>query len=355
MKIQGPNPELSDAEIIGVEIQKTLDSAPKRTLFRATVGYISDSGMKQMEASLKKIISQNGTVEVIVGLNQVSKKSIMALDTLHNICGGIGVFVFWNSNINVTFHPKCYMLTTPKNSKTFVWIGSSNFTKPGLFSNYECNLHLVLEPKKDSQLITQIENYYSKIRNSPYCHVLDMARLTQLKKVKGIPSGEKPTHTSPKINDQLKNIFDLKTKIPLPKKAFVMTLSKNDIDGKRGEPYFLVPISAKEENNAFWGWPLTQSSASVYPSSVIQAKIKVGQKVIMENRRIYFVPSKTELRFVSSTIYKLGLSFLGSLLLIQRKKQMYQIDVIGKEDRRFASLLKLAIHTASSQKMWGYT
>ena len=355
MKIQGPNPEFSGIEIIGDELRNSLDTAPKNTIFRATVGYISESGLAQLEMSLKRTITQSGTVEVIVGLNQISKRSIKALATLYSICGGIGVFVFWNPNINVTFHPKCYLLKTPKSGKTYAWIGSSNFTKQGLFSNYECNLHLVLEPKKDRPLITQIEDYYSKIRNSPYCHVLDVARLAQLKTVKGIPSGEKPTYASPKINDQIKNIFGLKPKVPLPKKAFVMTLSKNDIDGKRGEPYFLVPILAKDENNAFWGWPLTQSSASVYPSSVIQAKINVGQKTIIENRRIYFVPDKTELRFVSSTIYKLGLSFLGSLLLIQRKQHMYQIDVIEKEHKRFASLLKLATHVASNQKMWGYT
>ena len=355
MKIQGPNPELVGLEIIGDEIRKSLDSAPKNTIFRATVGYISDSGMAQLKAALKRIITQSGTVEVIVGLNQVSKRSIKALATLYKICGGIGVFVFWNPNINVTFHPKCYLIKTPKRGKIYAWIGSSNFTKQGLFSNYECNLHLVLEPKKDGPLITQIEDYYSKIRNSPYCYALDLARLSQLKTVKGIPSGEKPIVDSPKINDQIKNIFGLKPQVTLPKKAFVMTLSKNDIDGKRGEPYFLVPTAAMQKNNAFWGWPLTKSAASKYPSSAIRAKITVGQNTITENRRIYYVGGRQELRFVSPMIYKLGLSFLGCILLMQHKKHVYQIEVIDKQDQRLAGLLKHATHVASSQKMWGYT
>ncbi|MBA7613733.1 hypothetical protein ES703_20989 [subsurface metagenome] len=355
MKIQGPNPELVGLEIIGDEIRKSLDSAPKNAIFRATVGYISDSGMSQLGTSLKRIITQGGTVEVIVGLNQVSKRSIKALATLYNICGGIGVFVFWNPNINVTFHPKCYLLKIPKSGRIYAWIGSSNFTKQGLFSNYECNLYLVLEPKKDGLLITQIEDYYSKIRNSPYCYALDSARLSQLKTVKGIPSGEKPIVDSPKINDQIKNIFGLKPQVTLPKKAFVMTLSKNDIDGKRGEPYFLIPIAAMQKNEAFWGWPLTKSAASKYPSSAIQAKIKVGQNTITENRRIYYVAGRQELRFVSPTIYKLGLSFLGAILLMQHKKHVYHIEVIDKQDQRFAGLLKHATHVASSQKIWGYT
>ena len=355
MKIQGPNPELIGIEIIGDEIRKSLDSAPKRAIFRATVGYISDSGMVELEQSLKKIITQGGTVEIIVGLNQVSKRSIKALATLYNICGGVGIFVFWNPDINVTFHPKCYLLKTPKSGKIYAWIGSSNFTKQGLFSNYECNLHLVLEPKNDGSLITQIEDYYSKIRNSPNCYALDLARLNQLKMVKGIPSGEKPIVDSPKINDQIKGIFGIKPSVTLPKKAFVMTLSKNDIAGKRWEPYFLVPIAAMQKNKAFWGWPLTKSATSKYPSSVIKAKIIVGQNTITENRRIYYVSGRQELRFVSPTIYKLGLSFLGSILLVRRMKHVYQIEVVDKQDQRFARLLKHATYVASSQKMWGYT
>lgn len=355
MKIQGPNPELVGLEIIGDEIRKSLDSAPKGAIFRATVGYISNSGVIKLGRSLKKIITQGGTVEVIVGLNQVSKRSVKALGTLYNICGGVGIFVFWNPDIKVTFHPKCYLLKTPKIGKTYAWIGSSNFTKQGLFSNYECNLYLVLEPKKDGLLITQIEDYYSKIRSSPYCYALDLASLNQLKTVKGIPSGEKPIVDSPKINDQLKDIFGVKPPVTLPKKAFIMTLSKNDIDGKRGDPYFLVPIAAMQKNKAFWGWPLTKSAASKYPSSVIKAQITVGQNTTTENRRIYYVGGRRELRFVSPTIYKLGLSFLGSILLVRRKKHLYQIEVVGKQDQRFARLLKHATNVASSQKIWGYT
>ena len=76
MKIQGPNPEQSALEIIGDELQKSLDSAQKNAIFRVTVGYISDSGLSKLEKPLKKIIAQGGTVEVIVGLNQISKRSV---------------------------------------------------------------------------------------------------------------------------------------------------------------------------------------------------------------------------------------------------------------------------------------
>jgi len=354
MKIQGPNPEQSALEIIGDELQKSLDSAQKNAIFRVTVGYISDSGLSKLEKPLKKIIAQGGTVEVIVGLNQISKRSVRALDILFNICGGIGVFVFWNPNINVTFHPKCYILSNSKGGKNYVWIGSSNFTKQGLFSNYECNIHFVLDPKKDSPFITEIEEYYSKIRKSDFCHALDLARLSQLKNIKGIPNGEKPAVDSNKINEQIKIIFGVQPKVTLPKKAFVMTLSKNDIDGKRGEPYFLIPLSAMQQNKIFWGWPLQKSSASVFPSTKIQTKIIVSQQITVEDRRIYFVGSKTELRFVSPKIYRLGMSFLGSILLIQTTKKGYQIEVVNKQDKRFALLLKKATYVASNQKMWGY-
>ena len=133
-----------------------------------------------------------------------------------------------------------------------------------------------------------------------------------------------------------------------------MTLSKNDIDSKRGEPYFLVPIAAMQINKAFWGWPLPKTSASKFPSSTIKAKIVVGKKAITENRRIYYVGGRQELRFVSPTIYKLGLPFLGSILIIKRKNHVYHLQVVDKQDQMFAGLLKHATHVASSQKMWGY-
>jgi HKD family nuclease len=354
MKIIGPNPASAELEVIGDEIRKSLDSAPKQTIFCATVGYISDSGMKRLKASLKKIIAQGGTVEVIVGLNQVSKRSLAALATLYNICSGIGVFVFWNPNINVTFHPKCYLLKPPKSGAIYVWIGSSNFTKQGLFSNYECNLHFVLDPKRDQSLISQIEDYYSKIRNSPYCHALDQGRLKRLATVRGIPSGEKPISTSPKINEQIKKIFGLKHRVTLPKNAFIMTLSKNDIAGKRWEPYFLIPMAAMQAAPSFWDWPLTEMTKSKYPKKDINAEISVGQRKTIENRRIYYVDGRKELRFVSPTIYKLGLSFSGSIVLIHKKNHKYHIDVVEKHDQRFAILLKYATQVASSQKLWGY-
>ncbi|HII94485.1 MAG TPA: NgoFVII family restriction endonuclease [Candidatus Methanofastidiosum sp.] len=354
MIIQGPNPELTTLQVIGDEIKASLDAAPKNAIFRATVGYISDSGVTRLESSLKKIISQNGTVEVIVGLNQISKKSINALATLYNICGGIGVFVFWNPDINVTFHPKCYLYKKPRGGKIYIWIGSSNFTAQGLFSNYECNLHFVLSPKKDVAFITQIEDYFKKIRESDYCHTVDLARLTQFKSLKGIPRGEKPANDSPKIKKQIKNILGIKPNVTLPQNAFVMTLSKNDIDGKRWEPYFLIPLAAIQSNNAFWHWPLTKSQGSKYPSITIKANITVGQKKVAENRRIYFVKGKSELRFVSPIIYNLGLNFLGSILLAQKKNYSYQIEIIDKTDQRFPLLLKHATNVASNQKMWGY-
>lgn len=355
MKIQGPDPEQATLEIIGDELKKSLDSAPKRAIFRVIVGYISSSGLLELETSLRKIIDQGGSVEVIVGLNQISKKSIKALDILYNICGGIGVFVFWNPNVNVTFHPKCYLLNKIKGGNHYVWIGSSNFTKQGLFCNYECNVHFVLEPVKDVSLIAQIEAYYSKIRGSDFCHALDLSRLDQLKQIKGIPTGEKPAVDSQKINTQIKNIFGITPITPLPKKSFLMTLSKNDVSGKRWEPYFLIPLAAMQENQAFWGWPLQQTPASIFPSTPIQAKITVGQNTFTENRRIYYVEDPEELRFVSPIIYKLGVAFIGNIILIQHKKNFYQIEVINKKDQRFAAFLKKATNVASNQKIWGYT
>lgn len=354
MKIQGPNPELVELEIIGDEILKSLDMAPKNSIFRATVGYISDSAVKSFRKSLERIINEGGTVEIIVGLNQVSKRSIAALENLYNICNGIGVYVFWNPDINVTFHPKCYLLKNPKDDKLCIWIGSSNFTRQGLFSNYECNIHLVLESQKDKILIKQFEDYYAKLRESIYCHALADAKIKKLKGLKNIPRGEKPISLTPQISNDIKIIFGINESLTLPNNAFVMTLSKNDIDAKRFEPYFLIPIAALHVNKAFWGWPLPVTDKSKYPSKDIKASISVKNKITVENRRIYYVESRKELRFVSKKIYNLGLTFLGSIIMIIKNNDSYNIEVIGKNDYRFSALLKHTTQAASQQKLWGY-
>jgi hypothetical protein len=219
---------------------------------------------------------------------------------------------------------------------------------------------LVLKPNSDGPLITQIEDYYSKVRNSTHCHALDSVRLSQLKMVKGIPRGEKPVVDSKKIDEQIKSIFGIKPQITLPKKAFIMTLAKNDIDGKRGEPYFLIPVLAKEKNKVFWGWPLPEPANLKHPSRKIQAKITVtdGQDTITENRRIYYFGKRQEFRFVSPKIYNLGMSFQGAFVMmvhhIHHGEHEYEIEIVGKQDKRFAELLKQATNVASHQKVWGY-
>lgn len=348
MNILGPNPTQKGYQTIGAEIKKALNAAPTSTIFRATVGYLSESGVNKLKPSLKRIIARGGTIEIIVGLNQVSTKSIRALTALNTICNGVGIFIFWNPDSNVTFHPKCYLISTRNGHLTNAWIGSSNFTKYGLFANYECNLHFAKDAI-NKQFMQQIENYYSKIRTSPYCYHLNPTRLRSLQKIKQLPRGERPTTNTSQVHSDIKRIFGRKKDVA-PTGTFIMTLSKNDIDGKRWDPYFLIPTAAIARQRSFWHFPLRKGL-----NKQITAAITANNKQYRENRRIYYVDERQELRFVSPAIYKLGLAFLGAIAVIKWENGVYKIEVIQKHDPRFSGLLRRATRIASHQKRWGYT
>jgi HKD family nuclease len=353
--ILGPNPTINGCSVIGNELKTALANASKRSIFRSAVGYISDAGTNSIKPDLIKIISNGGSVEIIVGLNQVTQKSIKALGTLSTICAGVGIFVFWNPNLRVTFHPKCYLLKPPKSQTLKVWIGSSNLTQFGLYNNYECNLYFPLSQKNDKVFISEIEYFYSQIRNSPFCHAVDTNLLTQLKALKKLPQGEHPTPNSTVTDGELENIFNKKKELKIKSKTFVMTLAGNDISGKRGEPYFLIPLAATKGNTRFWGLPLKIPQGSTYPTKYIYATVKIKNSKTVENRRIYYVGGKTELRFVSPKIYNLGLSYVGSILTISKNKTGYNLEVFNKSSPKYSGLLKYASNIASNQKMWGYT
>jgi HKD family nuclease len=354
MEIHGPNPNCPTIFPIGKTLTDVISKSPRGSIFRAAVGYISESGVSQISESLSKLIKQNGSTEIIIGLNQLTSSAIKASETLFNLCGQSGVYVQFGLNEKITFHPKIYWVSG--NSKgVHLWIGSSNFTGSGFNHNYECNLYVKIAPKTNESLIKEINDYFTSIRINTYCLPLTADLIAELKTLPVSKSESPAQDLPPDVRKRLNLLFKqrLNKRPKISKPAFVMTLANNDVSGRRGEPYFLIPVIARDLLPNFWLWPFP-TPAIGFPNIKIQADIKIGPKNITENRRIYFVKDRTEFRFVSPTIYKLGQSFVGSLLLIEKMLSSYTLTIIPKTDKRFPVLVRYATNIASRQKTWGY-
>lgn len=354
MELHGPNPAASGVSSIGQQLALAIGRAAKGAAFRAAVGYISEDGVRRLAGVLHKLIKRGGTAEIVVGLNQATSETVMALRTLVEICGEASVYIFYDRR-GTTFHPKVYALIE-RSGKGHIWVGSSNLTGAGLASNYECNFHLVIEPGITDSVATEIDDFFASIRLRTYCRP---ATKELLDKISNMALADPTTVGRPlrrETRKQLNALFRPATarrpRISHP--AFLMVLASHDVAGKRGEPYFLIPVAARDSNPQFWGWPYTHRHGYRDPTNLINAEVNIQGRRVTENRRIYFLEGRDEFRFVSPAIHRLGTSYAGSLLLIERRVSGYKLSLVPQGDRRFSSLLRYATNISSNQKMWGY-
>ena len=102
--------------------------------------------------------------------------------------------------------------------------------------------------------------------------------------------------------------------MPMPKN-FVMTLANNDVSGKRGEAYVLVPLAARKKNPGYWGWPARFEKADVY----VERRVTVNEGGNRAERRIYYQDTKNEFR-LGTDLYFSGASS-DAILLVQREPE----------------------------------
>ena len=354
LEVHGPNPAARVVPAIGQQLSLAIGGVAKGTSFRAAVGYASEDGVRRLANALRELIKRGGTAEVIVGLNQATGQTVDALRCLVEICGETGVYVFYDRRAP-TFHPKVYALIE-RSGKGHLWVGSSNLTGAGLAANYECNFHLVIEPGVTDSVSTEIDDFFTSIRSRTYCRPATSELLDRISELSLADAATVDSRLSRETRRQLDALFRpaaaRRPRISRP--AFIMVLANNDVSGRRGEPYFLVPIAARDRNPQFWGWPFRRRHGYNDPTNPINAEVNIEGRTVTENRRMYFVEGRTEFRFVSPAIYRLGTSYAGSLLLIEGLAAGYKLTLVPRGDRRFSGLLRYATNISSNQKMWGY-
>jgi HKD family nuclease len=372
IEIIGPAPDIQNLNPIGQCLNQLLQNAnPGKCKVLMFVAYVNETFFDCIGKSLESFATSGGDLQFIVGIDSrgTSRK---ALETLLNLSGSGRLYVYHNPG-DGTFHPKMFIVRDEKKANVFV--GSSNLTGGGLSNNFEINvdIELNLADKTDSALLAAFEEVVAKAIRSPSCVKLDMKVLDEIDSAGALRKQSKKQEVS--FNEtassalsvlfgktKQKHLRPTKTggKIPLSSgakgKTFVMSLVNNDISGKRWDPYFLIPLAARDQNPKFWGWPKKFSEKRIKgrPERKFVNRVQIGNKITTESGRLAYYAGVDEFRFKSDMIYNLGTSYSGSFVLVFWSKDQAGVDVanmelVSKGSAKYRRILKLGLQKVGSR------
>lgn len=122
---------------LGDKLNELLEQNEKNKFetFFIVVAYVKRTGVAHLKKSLEKFRVTGGKVKAVVGIDQ-RNTSVQGLQLLQSLCDDI--WVYHNECFGNTFHPKIYAFEKAGDKAT-VFVGSSNLTEGGLYTNYEIN------------------------------------------------------------------------------------------------------------------------------------------------------------------------------------------------------------------------
>jgi HKD family nuclease len=342
---------------------------PENSLFRFAAAYAQESYEQLVGNALRNFVKKGGDVEAIIGVDSRGT-SAKALKELLKICGPSNVFVYHNP-ANGTFHPKFYILSDDKSASIIV--GSSNLTLGGIANNFEVNMAIELDlgSEEEASTLNSFIKLFEDIKGSPSSRLLDADLLEKLigtGALRGRASALPESTISSASRNRLREYFGLTPQEGVrvrPRRIrrrarFVMSLMENDVSGERGEPYFLVPIKARNQNPSFWGWRamFSPSPRGKFPERLFKAKVNVAGRQVVEKCRLYFFEGRDEFRLKCESVYRLGRAYAGSFVVISWKREHDEtiaiIDVVPKGDQRYEGLAKFAFEVHAMGKKWAY-
>ena len=371
VNVLGPAPARHKLKPIGKRLSELLKKAdPNNSSLNIMVAYAHETFLTHIRNSLEKFVDGGGNIEAIIGVDSRGTSKI-ALSWLLDLLGFKRLYVYHNPG-DGTFHPKIFVFKEKKTAHLLV--GSSNLTGGGLSQNFELNLEIELNTRKrlDKSYLTTFEEIFDKTKNCPSCLRLDDKTLKKIDKIGALKhSSSKRTETviTKKLGMSLSNIFG-KTKHHRPKlkvrkskkrsktRKFIMSLVHNDVSGRRADPYFLIPILARNKNPKFWGWPnrFHPTKINGVPERRFSTKAKIGgAQAVTELGRLSYYRGVDEFRFKSESIYRLGTQYSGSFVVISWSKDRWgrmvaNVQLVAKGTPKHIRLSKLSFQEVGPLK-----
>lgn len=131
---------------------------------RIAIAFLKYSGIKVIEKSLDQCLKNNGSVEIIAGLDfkTTDPQSMHYLINLQKQVQNLKFYCYGDKNENktdVVFHPKIYLFE--RGGETTGIVGSTNLTRGGLMTNFEAN---VIFKESKPLYFSQLEAIYNSVK-----------------------------------------------------------------------------------------------------------------------------------------------------------------------------------------------
>jgi len=146
---------------IGNIINQELQNAQSA---RIAIAFLKYSGIRVIEKSLDQCSKNNGSVEIIAGLDfkTTDPQSMHYLIQLQKTTPNLKFYCYGDKDVNKTnivFHPKIYLFQGKR--ETTAIVGSTNLTQGGLMTNFEAN---VIFKESKPLYFSQLEAIYNSVK-----------------------------------------------------------------------------------------------------------------------------------------------------------------------------------------------
>ncbi|OHC00014.1 MAG: restriction endonuclease [Planctomycetes bacterium RIFCSPLOWO2_12_FULL_39_13] len=131
---------------------------------RIAIAFLKYSGIRVIEKSLDQCLKNNGSVEIIAGLDfkTTDPQSMHYLIQLQKTTSNLKFYCYGDKDINknnIVFHPKIYLFQGKRETTGIV--GSTNLTAGGLMTNFEAN---VIFKESKPLYFSQLEAIYNSVK-----------------------------------------------------------------------------------------------------------------------------------------------------------------------------------------------
>ncbi len=384
------------------ELNALLLQTPRFDRVCVAVAFAKRSGVSLLRPALDAFVQDGGALEVVAGIDHRGT-SRQGLEELLAVTPN--VFIFRDNRQNCTFHTKLYLFERT-GAEAAAYVGSSNLTAGGLYSNYETNVRydLDLSAPADAtqyqaltQVFQQARQYalpltstlmadlgqrgwlgnedagFTAIPNTvlgtqsgvvPLPAPSPFPRIpvpTAPRRARPVSRPPRPRRASTPTPQMPAPVSPVPIALP-PASTFLMTLQNTDITRGSRSPDVWIPLEARDKNMAFWQWPLrynrVQRQSGTYDECYFRVNIASPGGVSLEDVRFYHYYEKSEFRINTDKIR--SQAQVGDLLQIDRVGAgvgyEYEITIIPQTNPVHAQLLSLCqkVRAGNSQKRFAY-
>jgi len=384
-------------------VQLLGEDEPRFETFRVCVAFVKAGGILHLAPALQAFVARGGRIEIVAGIDEgITTRQALELVIKYSTMA----YVFHNPV--ATFHPKVYLFEAPS-KQAIAFIGSSNLTSGGLYTNYEVNLGLEfdLTVAADQAMYGSILAIFLNAIDVTAGNAkrLDATMLDKLVRARKLGDETRPTISrrhprrpaaseillfprtsvlpAPRVDPGLAALIprvrltgdaevDQEAMTALqPSETFVMILGQRDtrqIVGYSRDVY--IPLAARDFHPQFWGWPAqfkvgSDTTVGKYQERRIDMLVRpaTGPVQVVENVRLYYYDIKDEFRLNCSRLIAGACS--GDLLVVQKppvgtvfegRTYEFEAAVIPSRHPAYEAFVKeCRSQVSGSPKRWGYS